>query len=159
MNAPISLDDIVLAEALWAASKSFLSGAAILLVSWLLGLWHSPLTLWVLPLTLLIGAAFASIGLIVTALAPSYDFFMYYFTLVITPMLLASGVFFPLDQLPAALQWIATALPLTHAIALVRPLVHGEVPADGLLHFAVLLAATAIGYYIALVLLRRRLQS
>jgi lipooligosaccharide transport system permease protein len=157
MNAPIALDDIVLAEAVWAASKSVLSGSAILLVSWLLGLWHSPLTLWVLPVTFLIGITFGAMGLIVTAVAPSYDFFMYYFTLVITPMLLASGVFFPLDQLPLALQWIASALPLTHAIALVRPLVHGEVPVNALGHAAVMFAVTALCYYVALVLTRRRL--
>ena len=39
-----------------------------------------------------------------TALAPGYDFFMYYFTLVLTPMVLLSGVFFPVEQMPAALQ-------------------------------------------------------
>jgi lipooligosaccharide transport system permease protein len=157
MNAPVALDDIVLAEAAWAASKSFLSGTAILLVAWLLGLWHSPLALMILPVTFVIGMTFGSLGLIVTALAPSYDFFMYYFTLIITPMLLASGVFFPLEQLPAVLQWLAAGLPLTHAIALVRPLLHGDLPAHGVQHLAVLLAATLISYYVALVLTRRRL--
>jgi lipooligosaccharide transport system permease protein len=157
MNAPVALDDIVLAEAVWSASKSFLSGTAILLVSWLLGLWHSPVTLWVLPVTFLIGMTFGSMGLIVTALAPSYDFFMYYFTLVVTPMLLACGVFFPLDKLPAALQWVAAWLPLTHAIALVRPLVHGDYPPDGMIHVMVMLVMTALSYYVALVLTRRRL--
>ena len=34
------------------------------------------------------------------ALAPSYDFFTYFFTLVLTPMLLLSGVFFPVDHMP-----------------------------------------------------------
>jgi lipooligosaccharide transport system permease protein len=52
------------------------------------------------------GLAFAALGLIVTALAPSYDFFMYYFTLFVTPMTLLSGVFFPVEQLPAAFQAI-----------------------------------------------------
>ena len=84
---------------------------------------------------------------------------MYYFTLVITPMLLASGVFFPLDQLPVALQWTASALPLTHAIALARPLVHGEYPPDAMAHMAFMLGATALCYYFALVLMRRRLLS
>jgi lipooligosaccharide transport system permease protein len=52
----------------------------------------------------LTGLAFAALGLIWNALAPSYDFFMYYFTLFITPMTLISGVFFPTDQLPG---WLA----------------------------------------------------
>jgi lipooligosaccharide transport system permease protein len=104
LNAPLSLDDIVTGEALWAATKSLFSGVAILVVVWLLGLAQSWMVLWLIPLALLIGLCFASLGLIVTALAPSYDFFMYYFTLVVTPMMLVCGVFFPVDQLPAWLQ-------------------------------------------------------
>jgi len=157
MNAPVNLDDIVLAEALWAACKSFLSGIAILAIIWVLGLSHSPLTLWIVPLTLLIGLAFGTLGLTMTALAPSYDFFLYYFTLVITPMVLLCGVFFPVAQLPTLLQQVSAALPLTHAIDLVRPLVNDRVPQDVALHVAVLLGYAVGGFYAALVLIRRRL--
>jgi lipooligosaccharide transport system permease protein len=157
LNAPIDLDDVVLAEALWAASKSVLSGLAILAVIWILGLSHSPLTLYILPLTLLIGLTFASLGLVITAVSPSYDFFLYYFTLVITPMVLLCGVFFPVSQLPSFLQTVSAWLPLTHAIEIARPLVHGEVPHSVLLHVAVLTAYAGTGYYVALVLTRRRL--
>jgi hypothetical protein len=86
-----------------------------LAVAWALGLVTSPLALWALPIVLLTGLAFAAIGLVMTALSPSYDFFMYYFTLAVTPMMLVCGVFFPVSQLPAALQAVAQALPLTHA--------------------------------------------
>ncbi|MFZ5465631.1 MAG: ABC transporter permease [Pseudomonadota bacterium] len=157
LNAPVSLDDVVTAELVWAAAKSFLSGLAILAVIWGLGLSASPLSLWVIPLVFLIGLAFGAMGLIMTALAPSYDFFMYYFTLFITPMAMLSGVFFPADQLPAALQAVAAVLPLSHAVALVRPLLLGRVPADIALHLAVLLAYTLVAFYVALVLTRRRL--
>jgi len=157
LNTPMHLDDVVLAEALWAASKSFLSGMAILVIIWVLGLSHSPLTFWIIPLAVLIGMTFGSLALMMTALAPSYDFFMYYFTLVITPMVLLCGVFFPVAQLPAVLQYLAAALPLTHAIALVRPLINDTLPAQPALHIAVLVAYALFGYYIALVLTRRRL--
>ena len=70
LNTPITLDDIVFSEIVWAASKSLLAGMAVLAVIWILGLSHSPLTLWLIPLALLVGLCFASIGLIVTALAP-----------------------------------------------------------------------------------------
>ena len=93
----------------------------------MLGLSHSPLTLWIIPLTVLIGLTFGALGLVMTALAPSYDFFLYYFTLVITPMVLLCGVFFPVTQLPPLLQHVSAALPLTHAIDLARPLVNGHV--------------------------------
>ncbi|MEW5888490.1 MAG: ABC transporter permease [Pseudomonadota bacterium] len=157
LNAPVSLDDVVAAELVWAASKSFLSGLAILAVIWGLGLTASALSLWVIPLVFLIGLAFAAMGLIMTALAPGYDFFMYYFTLFITPMAMLSGVFFPADQLPGALQAVAAVLPLSHAVALVRPLLLGRVPSDIPLHVGVLLAYALVAFYIALVLTRRRL--
>jgi len=159
LNTPMGLDDIVLAEVTWAASKSLLSGTAIVVIIWALGLSHSPLTLWIFPLTLLIGLTFGVLGLVMTALAPSYDFFMYYFTLVITPMVLLCGVFFPVAQLPPLLQYVAAALPLTHAISLARPLVLDHVPSQWWLHVAVLAAFAAAGFYAALVLIRRRLLS
>jgi lipooligosaccharide transport system permease protein len=157
MNAPVTLDDVVLGEAVWAASKSLLSGVAVLLVAWVLGVVQSPLALWTIPVLFLTGFAFASLGLIMTAVSPSYDFFMYYFTLVITPMLLVSGVFFPLAQLPAPLQAVTYLLPLSHAVELVRPLMGGTVPADVPLHLAVLAGYAVVAYYVALVLTRRRL--
>jgi lipooligosaccharide transport system permease protein len=157
LNTPMSLDDIVLAEALWAASKSLLSGMAILVIIWVLGLSHSPLTLWIIPLTVLIGLTFGSLGLVMTALAPSYDFFLYYFTLVITPMVLLCGVFFPVAQLPPLLQNVSAALPLPHAIDLVRPLVTGRTPRWAWLHVVILAAYAGGGFYLALVLTRRRL--
>lgn len=157
MNTPVTLDDIVFAEMLWAASKSLLSGATVLMVIWLLGLTDSAMSLWLLPLALLVGLCFASLGLIMTALAPSYDFFMYYFTLVVTPMMLLSGVFFPSAQLPPVWQSVSALLPLTHAVDIARPLLVGVVPPGMILHIAVLLCYTLCGFYVSLVLFRRRL--
>ena len=157
LNTPITLDDIVVSEILWAASKSLLSGLAVLVVIWMLGLTSSMLSLWLIPLSLLVGLCFAALGLIMTALAPSYYFFMYYFTLVITPMMLLSGVFFPVEQLPSMLQIVAAILPLSHAIDLARPLLNGLLPTSISLHISVLAAYTMFGFYISLVLFRRRL--
>ena len=157
VNAPIALDDVVVAEWVWAASKAVISTAAILLVLMVLGYGRSPLALWVLPVGFLVGLTFGAFGLVMTALAPAYDFFTYFFTLVLTPMLLLSGVFFPVEQMPAALQGVASALPLKHAIDLARPLMLDRVPSDIALHVAVLLAYALVAFQIALVLTRRRL--
>ena len=157
MNAPITLDDIVLGEAVWAASKSLLSGIAVMLVAFALGLTSPALLLWVIPVIFLTGVVFASMGLIMTALSPSYDFFMYYFTIAITPMMLVCGVFFPLAQLPAPVQAAAQLLPLTHAVGLVRPLMNGALPENILTHLAVLAGYALASFYVALVLMRRRL--
>ena len=157
LNTPITLDDIVFSEMVWAASKSLLSGLAVLAVIWVMGLSHSPLSLWIIPLAFLVGLCFAALGLIMTALAPSYDFFMYYFTLVITPMVILCGVFFPVAQLPVWLQSVSAFLPLTHAISLARPLLSNTLPPHFILHIAVLVAYALCGFYVALVLFRRRL--
>ncbi|GAB2180012.1 ABC transporter permease [Denitratisoma sp. agr-D3] len=157
LNAPISLEDVVAGEWCWAATKSALSGTAILVVMALLGYADPAHALWVLPLIFLIGLCFAGLGLIVTALAPSYDFFMYYFTLFITPMTLLSGVFFPLEQLPGVLQGLAQVLPLSHAVALIRPLLLGTMPDQILLHMGVLLLIALTSFAVALKLARRRL--
>ncbi len=157
LNAPVNLDDVVLAELAWATSKAFLSGIAILVVAWLLGAARMPNALGVLLVLPLIGLAFGALGLIVCALSPSYDFFMYYFTLVVTPMAMLSGVFYPMDQLPAAVQAFAQVLPLTHAVALVRPLMQGETPTQIVLHVVVLATYAAVAFYVATVLFRRRL--
>jgi lipooligosaccharide transport system permease protein len=157
MNAPVTLDDVLIGEAVWAASKSLLSGIAVLVVATALGLTQSWLALWVLPVMFVTGIAFGSLGLVVTALASSYDFFMYYFTLFITPMMLACGVFFPADQLPQALQQAAAFLPLTHAVALVRPLMNDTVPPGLATHLSVLLLYAMAAFHVALALTRRRL--
>lgn len=157
INAPVTLDDVLLGETVWAASKSLLSGMAVLIVATALGLTQSALALWIIPVVFMSGLTFAGMGLIMTAISPSYDFFMYYFTLVITPMMLLCGVFFPLAQLPAPVQAVAHVLPLSHAVALARPLMQGAVPTDIALHIAVLLGYAAISFYLAVVLTRRRL--
>jgi lipooligosaccharide transport system permease protein len=156
LNAPIALDDIVFAEMLWAAIKALFSCAAILVVIFLLGISRAPSMLLALPVLGLAGITFASLALIFNALAKGYDFFTYYFTLVVTPMTFLSGVYFPIAQMPAWLQEIARVLPLKAAVDLVRPLVLGNIPADPLGPLLILTGYACSGYYLALVLTRRR---
>ncbi len=157
INAPLSLDDVLFAEWIWCATKSVMSTAAILVVIMLLGYGHSAYTLWILPLGFLIGLTFGALGLIMTALAQGYDFFTYFFTLVLTPQLLLSGVFFPVAQMPIPLQAVAGLLPLKHAIDIARPLLMGQVPTAVLFHLGVLVVSACAAYFVALVLSRRRL--
>lgn len=159
LQAPISLEEIVLAEMVWAGLKSFFTASAILLVMALLGLVESPLALLALPVLFLVGLCFASIGLIFTALARGYDFFTYFTTLVMTPMTFISGVYFPVEQLPEWLRVISSLLPLAAGVELVRPLFFGVWPADALLRLGQLVVTGALAYAAALTLLRRRFRS
>jgi lipooligosaccharide transport system permease protein len=157
LATPLEVDDILAGEMLWCATKSVLSGIAILIVAFLLGVTGGWQALWAIPVVFLIGLTFAGPALIMTAMSKSYDFFNYYFVLVITPMMLVSGVFYPIDTLPAAMQSVVQLLPLPHAIALVRPLVTGGVVQDVPLHLAVLAAYAVVSYHFAVLLVRRRL--
>jgi len=157
INTPLSLDDVLFAEWIWCATKSVFSVTAILIVILLLGFGQSTLAIGILPLGFLVGLCFGAFGLIMNALAPSFDFFTYFFTLVLTPMLLLSGVFFPVEQMPPVLQAVAHVLPLKHAIDIARPLMLGRVPSNVIVHVAVLLAYSFAAYYVAVMLTRRRL--
>ena len=127
LNAPVTLDDVVFAEWVWCASKSFLSGMAILLVVLALGLAQNWLAVFILPLAFLIGLTFAGLGFTMTAIARNYDFFTFWFTIVLTPMVLLSGVFYPVENMHPILSAVSEVLPLTHAIELGRPLLLGKV--------------------------------
>jgi lipooligosaccharide transport system permease protein len=156
LNAPIALDDIVFAEMLWAAMKALFSCAAILIVIFLLDISRAPSMLLALPVLGLAGITFASLALVFNALAKGYDFFTYYFTLDVTPMTFLSGVYFPIAQMPPWLQGIAQVLPLKAAVDLVRPLVLGNIPVDPVGPLLILTGYACSGYYLALVLTRRR---
>jgi lipooligosaccharide transport system permease protein len=158
MNAPVNLDNIVLAEMLWAAFKALFSVTAILFVMLGLNISHSPKLLVAWPVLLCVGITFSCIALIFNALAQGYDFFTYYFTLFLTPMMFLSGVFFPREQLPGVVRSISDWLPLTNAVELVRPLFMDQWPAQPLQHAAVLAAYTVVAYWLALALTRRRFQ-
>jgi lipooligosaccharide transport system permease protein len=156
MNAPVGLDDIVLAEMLWAAFKALFTVTAILGVMLGLGISHSPKLLVAWPILLGVGMTFSCIALICNALAGGYDFFTYYFTLFLTPMMFLSGVFFPLEQLPMAVRVAADWLPLSNAVALVRPLFMDQWPTGVLRHGLVLVGYAVVSFWVALALTRRR---
>ncbi len=156
LYAPLTIDDVVAGEIVWAASKAWLSGATILAVVAVFGLATSPLVVFALPIAFLVGLAFAAVGMVMTVLAKNWDFFSFYMTLIMTPMTMISGVFFPAEQLPTPVLAVAQVLPLYHGVELVRPLVAGRVPTGIALHIAVLLVYAAAGYAMTLIFARRR---
>jgi lipooligosaccharide transport system permease protein len=58
--------------------------------------------------------------------------------------------------MPSWLQAVGQVLPLTAAVQIVRPLVLGEAPIEAVRPLIVLLVYAGAGYYLALVLTRRR---
>jgi lipooligosaccharide transport system permease protein len=159
LYAPLTIDDIVAGEIVWAASKAWLTGSTILGVAVVFGLAGSAWVLLALPAAFLVGLAFSGLGLVMCVLARGWDFFSYYMTLVMTPMMMISGVFFPADQLPAPLLAVAKLLPLYHGVQIVRPLVAGAPPPDLPLHVIVLVGYAAVGYALAIYFARKRFSS
>ncbi|MBN9987368.1 ABC transporter permease [Rhizobium laguerreae] len=153
----LRLGDIVVGEMAWAATKASLAGTGIGIVAAMLGYTHWVALLYALPVIAITGLAFASLGMVVTALAPSYDYFIFYQTLVITPMLFLSGAVFPVDQLPVAFQQIAAFLPLAHSIDVIRPTMLGQPIANVCLHIGVLCIYIVVPFLVSTALLRRRL--
>lgn len=156
LNAPVGLDDIVLAEMLWAAFKALFTVTAILGVMLVLQISQSPKLLLAWPILLGVGITFSSMALVFNAMAKGYDFFTYYFTLFLTPTMFLSGVFFPLEQLPPAVRIVADWLPLSHAVALVRPLFMDQWPVNVIGHGSVLLVYAVVSFWVALGLTRKR---
>jgi lipooligosaccharide transport system permease protein len=106
-----------------------------------------------------VGITFSCMALIFNALAKGYDFFTYYFTLFLTPMMFLSGIFFPREQLPAFVRAIADWLPLSVAVDLVRPLFMDHWPDRPLRNALVLAMFALVSFWIALALTRKRFRS
>ncbi len=159
LATPLDVRDVVVGEGIWAATKSLISSAAILIVAAALGAVSSWKAIFALPVVLLTGLCFASLALVITAFAKNYDFFLYYNTLVITPTLFVSGVFFPLERMPSTIQWLSEVLPLSHAVKLVRPLMTDTPLHLPMLHLLVLSVYTIGALSLATILIRRRLEA
>lgn len=126
---PLSMDDVVLGEVLWGTFKSLLYGTIILMVISVLGLVSSAWALLIPVAMVLGGFQFALLSMLWTGLVPNIDSFNYFFSLIITPLFLFSGVFFPLSDLHPALQSLAWVSPLYHVVVLTRSLATGAMNA------------------------------
>lgn len=157
LATPLRVRDVVIGEQLWAATKGCIPCIALLLVATALGAINQPTALLVPFVGVIAGLAFAGFCMPIVPFARSYDYFSYFYTLVIVPMFIFSGVFYPLDSLPLWVANLAQVLPLSHAVALARPLVVGEWPSDVLLHLGVLMAYALLGGWLSIRFFERRL--
>jgi lipooligosaccharide transport system permease protein len=118
---PITLKEVIVGELLWDASKATFSASAVLIVGIVLG----DFTLWGglvvgLPLIFLSSLLFAALGFLAAAKSASIDAISYPQYIVVFPMFLFCGVFFPLTNLPIVFQYLAWAFPLTSFLSLFR---------------------------------------
>jgi len=156
---PVSADEAVAGDIVWASFRGLVSGSLMMAVALAMGVAPaSPFRLALLLVFMVfMGVLFGSLAMIVTSVAPSFDFFSYYTELVITPMLFFSGVFFPLDNFPGWMKTLAEFLPLTHAVRISRAVFTGK-PAPRLgWSLAGLFVLAAVVFGISIRMMRKRL--
>lgn len=153
----ISAEDIALGEIFWSACKAFFGCVGIVLAAALFGLVDSIMIVPGLVCLFVVSWLFASLGLIATAAVQSENSFVYFTSGVLIPMSLLSGIYFPIEQLPLALQAVSWTLPLAHASSLTRGLLSGQPGWIQGLNFALLLVAAIVAGNVAVNAFRRRL--
>jgi lipooligosaccharide transport system permease protein len=137
LSTPMSVGDVALGEIGWALIRGGLYAIGFLVVMALFGLWVSPWLILAFPAALLVGFAFAAVGMAATSFMRTWQDFDL-IQLVILPMFLFSGTFFPLDSLPPAAQIAVQVTPLYHGVDLLRTLSLGVVGPDTIIHVAYL---------------------
>jgi lipooligosaccharide transport system permease protein len=129
LATPVNVNDLIAGELLWGATKSMLYGTVVTIVISAFGLVDSFLIIIVIPILFLSGLIFAETALIAVAVVPGIDSFSYFFTLLVTPSFLFSGIFFPLDTLPPLVANIAFFTPLYHLVNICRSFASGSIQA------------------------------
>jgi lipooligosaccharide transport system permease protein len=158
LATPLRVRDILLGNLWFIAARLTLTGAVFLGVLVAFGIASSPWALLALPAAVLVGMAHATPCFAYAATVQRETGFMLLYRLGVVPMFLFSGAFFPVSQLPTALEWLARALPLTSGVELLRDLVLGT-PDLGrdLLYVAYLALWVLAGFRLADRRLARRL--
>jgi lipooligosaccharide transport system permease protein len=157
LATPMGITEIAIGEMLWALMRSLLYAIAMFAIMLFAGLILSPWGLLMVPAALLVSAAFAAAGLAGTSFLRTVNDFDVPMGLIVMPMFLFSGTFFPVDAYPLPIQVFMQATPLYHAINLIRGLSTGIVELAQLWDFAYLVAFFAICLWIAMRQMERKL--
>jgi lipooligosaccharide transport system permease protein len=156
LAAPVDVEELVTAEMLWISIRAGVYGTFPLLVSMLFGLDPAPGMLLVPFFAFITALGFSAFGIATAASVSKIDQFNYVTTLVITPLFLVAGTFFPIDQLPEGLQVLAQFNPLHQLVELVRHACFGFEATD-LLRLAGLIAFALVLWRVAVARMEKRL--
>lgn len=159
LTTPLSVPDIALGEVLWALSRGTIYGSGFLIVMWSLGLVDSLWGLLALPAVMLSSGALSASAMMLTGIAKQISSLEKVMTLIVFPLFLFSGTFFPVSLYPVYLQPVVYATPLYHSATLLRSLTTGQVGPGTLWHVVYLVVLLVVAGVIATRLIRRRLVS
>jgi lipooligosaccharide transport system permease protein len=157
LATPVSLEEIIIAEIVWAASKAAAAVAVMLTVLIPMGYAAFPGALMCIPLAFLAGLAFAAIGMFFTGIIPTIDMFNLPIFLFITPMFLFSGTFFPVSGIPKWAGIFTLIFPLYHLVELTRFFCIGAMESNAAFNLIYLALFTVVFGWLAIGAMKRRL--
>jgi lipooligosaccharide transport system permease protein len=147
LSTPLSAGDVAVGELVWALIRGGIYAIAFLLVMAVLGLVVSPWVLLSLPAALLIGFAFGAVAMAATSFMRTWQDFDLV-NLVILPMFLFSGTFYPIDAYPEAIRVAVQLTPLYQGVDLLRSLAVGHLDGGLLVHVAYLAIMGIAGLWV-----------
>ena len=163
LATPMRVPDVAFGEMLWALTRGSMYAAAFLIVVLVLGstsgprIILSPWALLALPAAIFVSASFSAMAICLTTFIRKIEDFDSAMNLLVMPMFLFSGIFVPISRFPRAVQWLAEAAPLYHAVATLRALTTGAVGPIILIHLAYLFLAGCAAFAVAMQRLERKL--
>jgi lipooligosaccharide transport system permease protein len=157
ITTPVNVSDIAVGEVIWALIRGTIYSIGFILVMLALGLIHSAWALLALPAVMVSGAALSSGAMLMTAKTKEISSLEKVMTLIVVPMFLFSGTFFPVAQYPDWLRPLVQATPLYHSASLLRALTTGQVNAGQLVDLAYLVAMFVVCSALTIRFMRRRL--
>jgi lipooligosaccharide transport system permease protein len=120
LGAPLSPNNLIIGEILFAGTKGLFFSFAVLVVTWGAGIVRYPLSIMTIFVGFITGIMFASISMFITSFVKNINHFNFYFTGLLSPMFFVSGVVFPIENLPKTLAYAAEVIPLTHVVRIAR---------------------------------------
>jgi len=156
-TTPLSLEDVMVGELLWGATKSTIGCTLMMVGISFFDLLSFPQALWIVPFSFVAGLLFAGMGLCFTGVMPRIDTFNFPIFLLVMPMFLFSGTFFPLEILPSWARHLAMLLPLTHVTRVMREVSLGRMPLELLGDLLYVLVVTIPITLLGIHLMKRRL--
>ena len=150
LATPLSVRDVLSGHFLAVACHLVMATSLFMVVASLFGGFSSWWALLCLPVAVLVGMAFSIPMFAFTAAQEGDNGFNILFRWIITPMMLFSGTFFPIEQLPGWMQPVAWVTPLWHGVEICRMVATGAVawaPLAG--HLLVPVLYAAVGWWLA----------
>jgi lipooligosaccharide transport system permease protein len=153
LATPVNKEGIILGEIFYAATKAMVFAAIVMIVVYVARLIPTPYLPLALPFVWLGGMVFGALSLVVTSLVKGIESYNYYMTLVLSPLMLLSGIFFPLT---GTLEKIAHASPFFHTVRVCQLYAVGDI-SGAWIHVLALLVMAIISVSLALFFMKRRL--